>query len=261
MAKNSASFGYRNGRSLLHPLHPLTKLALAVGLSLAAFLGPGYWVGLSVAGGLLVLTVASRCLRPVLGPAAGLFLPLAIALCVIQGLLQPDRTGVIGSWGPFELSTEGIVATVTYACRLAVIMLCAILLVASTRPKELAVGLTQRGLSPKLAYVVLAAMQFVPDAQARVRRIVQAQQARGLDVRANLATRFRSLLSIVIPLFSGALVTAETRALALEARGFNRTGERTSLLVLSEAMVDKVARVAVVILVVLALVWRVVTWL
>lgn len=261
MSRATTSFGYLPGRSLLHPLHPVTKLTMAIGLSLAAFLGPGYWIAAGIASALLLLTVTSATLRPLLRAAVVLFLPLAIALCVIQGLLLPDREGVLGSWGPFEVSTEGIAATATYASRLAVIMLCAILLVVSTRPKELAVGLTQRGLSPKFAYVVLAAMQFVPDAQARVSRIVQAQQARGLDVRANLVTRFRSLWSIVIPLFSGALVTAETRALALEARGFNRTGPRTSLLVLRETRTDKTVRVAVVFLAVVALVWRVTTWL
>jgi energy-coupling factor transport system permease protein len=69
---------------------------------------------------------------------------------------------------------------------------------------------------------------MVPRMQAKAGRILDAQRARGLRTRGGPLNRIRSLIPLVAPLVIGSLVDARDRALALEARGFGSSGQRTA---------------------------------
>jgi energy-coupling factor transport system permease protein len=110
-----------------------------------------------------------------------------------------------------------------------------VLFALTTRPDRLMLALTQRGLPPQLAYLVVATLQIVPRFQARAAAILDAQRARGLETSGSLARRARALAPLVVPLILSSLVDVEERALALEARAFNRSGPKTSLTAIGEA--------------------------
>jgi energy-coupling factor transport system permease protein len=138
-------------------------------------------------------------------------------------------------------------------------VVCAVsITVFSTNPKTMMVAFIDKGLSPKLAYVFMASLQFIPDMQRRARAIIEAQQARGLDLEANLWRRFQALLAMMIPLLTGALISAETRSLALEARGFSRGGRRNHLIEVPDRTTDRVIRWSMAAIVVLVALWRIV---
>ena len=99
--------------------------------------------------------------------------------------------------------------------------------------------------------VVVAYGMILPKA------ILDAQQARGLDTTANLRSRLRSYVALMAPLLIGTLIATETRALALESRGFTREGERTYLLNVSDTAMDKTLRWLAVLTVVAVVGWRV----
>jgi len=250
---------YVQGDSFLHRLNPVTKLVVATCLVVATFLMPGFAPSLVVA--LLLLAcawlagVAGRAIRPTLSILA----PLAIALLLIQGMFYPGRQTPVVTVGPITFWREGLLYALTFTCRIAVIILAFLLLMLTTHPKALSVALVQRGMSPKLAYVFLASLQFIPEMQRRALIISEAQQARGLDTRANLWRRLGSLTVMLVPLIAGALIAAETRFLALEARGFGRKGQRTSLLEVPDGGMDRLLRWAAPALLLLLIAWKVVS--
>jgi len=94
--------------------------------------------------------------------------------------------------------------------------------------------------------------------QRRAQAIIEAQQARGLDLKANLWRRFQALLAMMIPLLTGALISAETRSLALEARGFSRVGVRSHLIEVPDGAADRVIRWSMAAIVILVAIWRIV---
>jgi energy-coupling factor transport system permease protein len=66
------------------------------------------------------------------------------------------------------------------------------------------------------------------------------------------------LFPLVGPLVFGSLVEVEERAIAIEARGFTSTRQKTSLHDISDTNADKIIRwflVAIVILVVILKIW------
>ncbi len=80
----------------------------------------------------------------------------------------------------------------------------------------------------ELALVGTIALRFVPTLAQEAERIMKAQLARGacLD-RGTYATRFRALLSIMVPLFVSAFRYAEDLALAMESRCYRGGARRT----------------------------------
>jgi len=260
-------FDYQPGESFLHHMNPVSKLALTGSFVTVALLSPSYRVP-SV---LFALVIASCLLAGILGRVArllgGLALPIAASLLFFHGLFNPrnetrlfvvDGLPVVGRIVVWE---EGIRFALTILTPLLVLMVAILATVMTTHPKKLAVAMVEKGLSPRLAYVFMAALQFIPEMRDQAEAILDAQQARGLDVRANIRRRFRAFVDLLTPLLIGMLITTETRSLALESRGFTRRNPRTFLFEVPDRPVDRALRWFAGLFVVAAVAWRVVAWL
>jgi energy-coupling factor transport system permease protein len=161
-------------------------------------------------------------------------LPFAISVFLVQGFFWPRGTPFI-FLGPLSLKSEGLIFAVTSTGRILVIVSSFLLLALTTRPDMLMTALTQSGLPGSIAYIIVATIQIVPRFQAKAAAILDAQRARGLETEGNLGQRLRAILPLVVPLVLGSLVDVEERAIAIEARAFNRPGPKTSLIEIAEA--------------------------
>lgn len=233
---------YQPRDSGLHRLHPLTKLTLTLcGVATAVVL-PGFWPNyLLFALFLLPLAAWGQIVRPLLRAVWPIWWPFVLSLFLVQGLFWPGGTP-IATLGPLSLKQEGVLFATAMAGRILVLIGSFLLLSLATRPDALMNALTARGLSHKLAYIILAAIQIVPRFQAKAETITAAQQSRGLETQGNLLRRARALLPLLGPLILSSLMDVEERAIALEARGFGRRAPRTSLILLSEQPWEKGVR-------------------
>lgn len=258
-------FEYQPGSSLLHRANPVTKLVASGGLILIAFLWPDFRGPLALTVGLLALVAAAgaNVARSVGTVLVAVGTPLAVSLLVVQGLFYPENETVLVAFAvpvieELAFYEEGIEFALLILFRLAVLMVALLGTIVTTHPKRLTVALMEKGVSNKIAYVFMAALQFVPQMQRRARSILAAQQARGLDTSATLRRRLRSYVALMAPLLIGTLIATETRALALESRGFTRSGERTYLLDVTDTAVDRALRWLTVLAVIAVIAWRVV---
>lgn len=236
---------YEPGDSFLHRLHPLTKLVLAIGFVVVVFLLPDF------RGPLLVVLVLSGVLlafgifRDVARTAFLLSLPLGVSLLAIHGLFNPQNaTPFVSIRGVPVLATlivweEGLRFGLLFYFRLLTVIVAVLIVIKTTHPRKLSIGLEEKGVPSKLTYVFVAALQLAPQMKAQAEAIADAQQARGLDTRANYRERFKALVAMMTPLLIGMLIATQTRALALESRGFSRTGPRTYLLAVHDTALDR----------------------
>ena len=251
-------FDYRPADSPVHLLNPVTKLAVAVGLSVIVFLLPNPWGPALIAAALLGVAAIAGLLGGVVKLAAVTTGPLLVAVVIVQGLFYTGNETPLIVIGPVTFWEEGLYYGLLVYFRLLVVVCAVLIMVFSTNPKTMMVAFIDKGLSPKLAYVFMASLQFIPEMQRRARAIIEAQQARGLDLEANLWRRFQALLAMMIPLLTGALISVETRSLALEARGFSRGGLRNHLIEVPDRATDRVIRWSMAAIVVLVAIWRIV---
>lgn len=263
----SGLFDYRPGESFLHRMNPVTKLVLTGSLVAMSLLSPSYRLPSLLFGLLLLACLFGGILARVARPLGGLALPLAASLLFFHGLFNPrnetrlfvlDGLPVVDTVVVWE---EGIVFALTILTPLLVLMVAILATVMTTHPKKLAIGMVEKGLSPRLAYVFMAALQFIPDMREQADSILDAQQARGLDVKANVWRRLRAFVDLLTPLLIGMLITTETRSLALESRGFTRRNERTFLFEVPDRPVDRALRWVAGAALLAVVVWRVIAWL
>jgi energy-coupling factor transport system permease protein len=90
-------------------------------------------------------------------------------------------------------------------------------------PEELGDGLRKMGLPYEFSFILITSMRYVPLIGRRIRLIADAQRSRGIDLRPRLRNvpRFMALL---MPLLVQAFILAEQLAMAMESRGFARSG-------------------------------------
>ncbi|NDZ77317.1 energy-coupling factor transporter transmembrane protein EcfT [Streptomyces sp. SID10853] len=233
--------GYVPGDGFLHRRNAVTKLSWAASLSATVFLLPGARMVWAVVALVALTTAAAGLARRLIRPVLTVLLPFGISLALLQGLFNPDNTTTLLSLGPVSFGLQGILYGTLILGRLATVLLTFFLLLLTTTPKQLTAGLAARGVSPRFGYAILAAIEFVPDMQRRSQAVLAAQQARGLDVRGGIGQRIRAFSSLLGPLITGALIASDTRAMALEARGFSRTGTRTHLALERYGAADRTA--------------------
>ena len=141
---------------------------------------------------------------------------------LIQGFFTPGPT-VLFRLGPFDYTLgRGSLVALLFSARLLVGLGAATLLMMITRPDALMRALVERGLPNQIAYIVVTALQIVPTFQARAHAILDAQRSRGLETEGPLTVRLRAFAPLVGPLILSSLMEIEERAIALEARAFNR---------------------------------------
>jgi energy-coupling factor transport system permease protein len=226
----------------VHRLNPLTKLAITGFLLVAGLAAPGPWeTYLLFILGVLPLAWLAQVARDLLRMSLRVILPFAVSVFLIQGLLWPGGTPVFG-FGPVSLKREGLLFATAATGRILMVVSGFLWFALTTRPDRLMTSLAQRGFPPSLAYIIVATIQIVPRFQARAATILDAQRARGLETSGRLIQRVRAIVPLVVPLILSSLVDVEERALAIDARAFNRPGPKTSLIEIGEEGWEPAAR-------------------
>ena len=228
------------GSSWLHRRHPLTKLLGVALVLLSAFLLPPLVLPL-LGLALFALAAASGLLGPLV---RALRIPAVLigSILVVNALFFPGATDRLIELGPLAVTREGLTFGLISAGRFLVAFLALVLFLFTTLADDLLEALISRGVSHRLAFVVLSAVQLVPRMQARAGSILEAQQARGLSTSGSFVRRLRALLPLVGPVLLGALIDVRERTFALEARGFGARPTRTAYRVVADPPGDRPLR-------------------
>lgn len=216
--------------------HPLTLGAIGMAGSVLALspLPLGRWtlawpLGLFAALALTVAAIDRRRSLAWLRWTAAAWLPLAISLVMVHGLIFPEGVKVLARLGPLAVTAEGLrFAALTAARWLAVSG--AVTLVAVLCPlTELAAAIEVSALPGVLSHVVASAVLLLPAARRTAESIRDAQRARGLPTAGSLWLRARALTPLVVPLATALIVDGQARAFALAVRGYAPGAVQTRL--------------------------------
>jgi energy-coupling factor transport system permease protein len=251
---------YVEGDSVLHRAHPITKGVLTLSAIALAFVLPSIGWVLGLLAVLVGLILVAGVLRRLLAVAVVVLLPITVLLLAVQGLVNPANRTVAVAVGPVELYREGLLIAALAALRIACLVIATFLLSFTTRPADLAEALVQRGLSPRMGYVLQSALQVIPQTLETATRIQDAQRARGLETEGSLLLRARAYLPLLLPLVLSSLVATQERAMALEVRGFGRRVRRVDRRVFADSAAQRLLRWALALSVPAAVGLRLAGW-
>ena len=163
---------------------------------------------------------------------------------------------------------EGAVIDASFiTLRIIILLLSSSLLTLTTKPTELNVGLESL-LSPlKLlkvnvgvfAMMVSISLRYIPTLINEANKILKAQASRGVDFKeSSLKDKINQIIALIVPMFIIAYRRAGDLADAMEARGYDPDGKRTSIRILKYRAIDVVCLVLIILLSVLLVVGSIV---
>lgn len=147
----------------------------------------------------------------------------------------------------YTLSPTAITKAAYISLKILSILLASSMLTETTTSIELSSGI-ETMLSPlkiikfpvdEAATIIAIAIRFIPSLLSESKRILNAQASRGLDFKnGNILIKLKSLVSLVVPLFSIAFKNSEELANAMDARGYNPKAIRTKYRIFKFSLYD-----------------------
>lgn len=169
-------------------------------------------------------------------------LPFLLILAVMQVFLNasPPEETILWVVGPARITPSDLRAGLMLLVRFTGLILAIGLTTYTISTSEMTQGLNALfrplaaiGIQAQdLVMMVQVTLRFLPLLAQTAERIAKAQASRGADWDArpgNLIARVRQTIPVLVPLFLASLQRAENMALAMDARAYGSSPERTSL--------------------------------
>ena len=151
----------------------------------------------------------------------------------------PENWGLIGKvTGGVAVYREGLTYGVLQSLRLCSALLLSMIIVMTTYPSDMILGLERIGVPEKVGFVVTVSIRFLPAIMEEAKRIMTAQKLRGISGKG-FSGGLRVMRYLLPPLIIDSLRQARRIALAAEVRAY--TGERTHVRTLKFARTDWIA--------------------
>lgn len=248
---------YQPGNSYLYHLDPRTKViaVLAVFVVSVLFTNP-----LFLAPVFFTMILALLLGRVPYRRVAILLKSLAV-LVVISLLLWPliyEHGALLGTFGPFRVTQGGVLYGIGMSFRILDMVIVPIALFLTTPQPDFVAALRRLGVPYKATFALSTSLRFLPTIVGIGESIVEAQRARGLDPNSGgPIRRLRSYSRILGPLVITAIRIAQQLSLAVEARAFSISRQRTYLRVLTFGRIDMGVLIGIAVLMMAAVVMRV----
>lgn len=165
-------------------------------------------------------------------------LPFGIILVLMHGFFNrwygetvllgpfPDWVPLLG--GYVRLFKEGTLFGLGMAFRTYALMLAMPMVISTTDMNKLVLGLIDYKVPYKITFVFTMALRFAPLLLEELRAIRDAQALRGLDTKKmNIVKRVRVSAAMVVPLILGAMNKSTQLEIALQAKAFSGSDDRT----------------------------------
>ncbi len=215
---------YLEKESILHRIHPVTKIVLLLIYFQMAmtFQHPFYLLLLIFF--LLILALLGRCLKSIWK-----FRYLLSLLFFLSFILW----SIFYRGGEGESSTffnwDGCVYGAGMGLRLSGMIMAGVIFLSTTKAEAFSHGLNLLGIPYRASFALTLAFRLVPLFIDNAFTIVEAQKSRGLEIEGvNIIRKIKGTFPLIIPIFASSLRAADHLSLALESKGFGLKSKRTS---------------------------------
>ena len=264
---NTFGFGSTARRSPFSSLDVRAKLAVLAATVVLAFCWESPVLSGALACGVLLLWPLARLEGRDLKRLLFLMSPFLLLVLLVHGVLNEvvGRTTLLGpvpAWVPLvggrlRVTSEGLLYGLMVISRTLTLVLTMPLVVLTTDPNTLVVGLVRLRVPYTAAFVFSSALRFLPLVLAEAAALIEAQRLRGLVLeKLGLWARGRAYARIAVPLVLGALLKLQQLEVVLQSKAFSGSAERTYLTPLQLRTPDRVVIGTSAVVVLLALILR-----
>lgn len=151
------------------------------------------------------------------------------AIFLLQCLFVRGGAPLLSAGGLTLVTVGGLETAALVAIRLVIILLSA-LIVLTGDSRDYLLALTQIKVPYEIAFMVLAALRFIPLIRQQATDVLYAVQMRGVRLKkTSLRNKAAVYISVMVPIAAGAIRRSEQMSIAMEARGFRALPCRSSM--------------------------------
>ena len=249
----------QNNKEQKNILNPLTNLYIILALAIISAL---FGNGTAIICVLIMLGIAFiyRTGKEYLKLWVKMIFFVTVVCFIFQILFIPGDTVIWKLW-VFSITQEGLDKAVSLCSKILGIGSAAILSVKILNLNKLMAVLEKKGVSPTVSYVLMSTASIIPQMNKKMGTILEAQKSRGIEMESNLIVRAKAFFPSVGPLILNSIVSAEERAITLEARAFSAPCKKTTLHEIPDTGTDKAVRILAIAAVVAAIGGKIVLWI
>ncbi len=248
---NTFRFGSAARRSSFSSLDVRAKLALLVATTVLAFSWESPVLSTALAGAVLLLWPLAWLEWRDLKRLLLLLSPFLVIILLVHGVFNEvvGRTPLLGpvpAWVPLvggrlRVTSEGLLYGLVVINRTLALILILPVVVLTTDPNTLVVGLVRLRVPYTGAFVFSSALRFLPLVLGEAAALIEAQRLRGLALeKLGLWARGRAYARIAVPLVLGALIKSQQLEVVLQSKAFSGSAERTYLVPLELHTRDRI---------------------
>jgi len=249
----------QNNKEQKNILNPLTNLYIILALAIISAL---FGNGTAIICVLVMIGIAFtyRTGKEYLKLWVKMIFFVTVVCFIFQILFIPGDTVIWKLW-VFSITQEGLDKAVSLCSKILGIGSAAILSVKILNLNKLMAVLEKKGVSPTVSYVLMSTASIIPQMNKKMGTILEAQKSRGIEMESNLIVRAKAFFPSVGPLILNSIVSAEERAITLEARAFSAPCKKTTLHEIPDTGTDKAVRILAIAVVVAAIGGKIVLWI
>lgn len=232
------TFGqYYPVESFMHKMDARIKIILMVAYIIFVFFINSFFGYAVTVVSIFIMSMVSRVpISKILGSIKRIM--FIVVFTALLNLLFVREGQIIIHWWIIKITDYGLRFAIMMALRLVFLVIGTSFLTLTTTPMALTDGI-ESILKPlkvirfpvhDVAIIMSIALRFIPTLTDETYKIMNAQKARGANFdTGKLTDRAKALLPVLIPLFVSSFRRADELALALDARCYNATENRTKM--------------------------------
>lgn len=241
-------------------LYPGTKFLAALFIGITAFIVPTYWYGFASFLVCILLAYLAGQGTPFVKTIRNTLLILVLFMFAIRVLFS-GGSHVYWAWGNMSVTQESLDGALAIVAGVLALGSALLLFFRLTPVKDITAALENAGMPPSATYVVLSAIQMIPEMRKQSSTIMDAQKTRGVETEGKLMTRVKAFVPTLGPLVLSSIASTEERVITLESRAFTAKVPKTRLHTVTRRRADNVIQVVLISAFVLILAGRIVLWL
>ncbi len=157
-----------------------------------------------------------------------------------------------------QITVDGVLFGLAMGLRVSLMLMAAVVLMMTTSPQKLMLGLMKIGLPFKAGIALSTAIRFVPLINSERVTITEAQRTRGLNLEEGTAfSKAIKYIGVIGPLMLRTFDLMMSLSLAMDCRGFGAKSGRTSIISIEIDKRDKYIFAGFVIGIILGIIGRI----
>lgn len=205
----------------LKDLNPISKINIWMSIGLISMILKNWRYGVIICTVYLVLAAYLKIMKPYIKLFSVCFVFLGLMTVLIRTIEYRNAGTPVAHIFGFNITDMALENGLNMAFFLLGFSGAIFILFLTTPMNDIMLSLEQRGwVKPSTSYIVLVSFKTISELTNNMKSILESQQARGIETKGNMITRFKSAFPVISPTVLSAISYTEDKCISMESRAF-----------------------------------------